>query len=149
MNAPHDGVGVNDPDAVWVFDVDGTLIGSIRSDRLRPGAAELLETLSQNGTTVVVWSAGGADYARRMLAQFDLERHFCAYYDKNLRGSDGRYLIDHLAPEHRPGTLVDDYPHEVPEVGRVIGVRQFLGGNPADTGLAQALEIARNLIAAR
>jgi len=110
---------------------------------------ELVELLQAAGTTLVVWSAGGADYARRMLAQFDLERHFCAYYDKNLRGSDGRYLIDHLAPEHRPGTLVDDYPHEVPEVGRVIGVRQFLGGNPADTGLAQALEIARNLIAAR
>ena len=144
MNAPHDAVGVNHPDAVWVFDVDGTLIGSIRSDRLRPGAAELLETLTRNGTTVVIWSAGGAEYAERMLGQFGLQHHVAAYYHKETRGPDGRYLIDHLRPEHRPGTLVDDYPHEVPAHVRVITVRQFLGGNPADRGLQEALELARN-----
>lgn len=135
---------VNHPDAVWVFDVDGTLIGSIRSDRLRPGAAELLETLSRNGTTVVVWSAGGAEYAERMLSQFGLQHHVAAFYHKETRGPDGRYLIDHLPREHRPGTLVDDYPDDVPANVRVIAVRQFLGGNPADRGLAEALELARS-----
>lgn len=135
----------NDPDDVWVFDVDGTLIGSIRSDRLRPGAQELLETLTACGRTVVVWSAGGAEYAERMLEQFGLEHHVSAFYHKDTRGPDGRYLVDHMRPEHRPGTLVDDYPHEVSDRCRVIGVRQFLGGNLSDRGLEPALAMARAL----
>lgn len=134
---------MNPPDDVWVFDVDGTLIGSIRSDRLRPGVEELLEILRARGSTLVVWSAGGAEYAERMLAQFDLAHYFSAFYDKDARGPDGRYVVDHMLPEHRPGTLVDDYPREVTERGRVIGVRQFLGGNPLDSGLREALTIAQ------
>jgi phosphoglycolate phosphatase-like HAD superfamily hydrolase len=136
---------MNHPDEVWVFDVDGTLVGSIRSDRLRPGAEELLETLHARGATMVVWSAGGAEYARRMLAQFDLVHYFSAFYAKDERGANGRYVVDHMSPDHQPGTLVDDYPHEVAEGGRVIGVRQFLGGNPSDAGLREAIEIARAL----
>jgi hypothetical protein len=128
---------------VWVFDVDGTLVGSVLSDRLRPGVAELLALLQASRTTLVAWSAGGADYACRMLTQFALDRHFCAYYDKASRGADGRYLLDHLDPAHRPGTLVDDFPDEVPEAPRVIRVRQFLGSNPNDTGLTDAIRIAR------
>jgi hypothetical protein len=134
---------MNHPDAVWVFDIDGTLIGSVRSDRLRPGARELIGVLRERGTTVVAWSAGGADYAERMLARFDLHRDFSAFYAKEARGPCGRYLIDHLPPEHRPGTLVDDYPDEVSDHGRIIRVRQFLGGNPTDTGLAEAIGLAR------
>ncbi len=144
-HAPATRGTANHPDDVWVFDVDGTLIGSIRCDTLRPGADELLRTLHAAGSTVVVWSAGGATYAERMLAQFDLVRFVGAFYDKDARGPDGRYVVDHLRPEHRPGTLVDDYPHEVPDQARVIGVRQFLGGNPADHGLREALELARAL----
>lgn len=135
----------NDPDQVWVFDVDGTIIGSIRSDRLRPGVEELFETLTACGRTVVVWSAGGAEYAERMLSQFGIDHHVSAFYHKETRGPDGRYLVDHMLPEHRPGTLVDDYPHDVPQQCRVIGVRQFLGGNPSDRGLEEALTIARAL----
>lgn len=140
---------MNHPDDVWVFDVDGTLIGSIRSDRLRPGVEELLSLLEASGTTLVVWSAGGAEYAERMLEQFGLARRFSAFYHKETRDSGGRYLVDHMRPEHRPGTLVDDYPHEVTERGRIIGVRQFLGGNPNDAGLHEAIEIARGMLARR
>jgi phosphoglycolate phosphatase-like HAD superfamily hydrolase len=136
---------LNPPNDVWVFDVDGTLIGSIRSDRLRPGVEELLETLHARNATLVVWSAGGADYAYRMLAKFELAHYFSAFYAKDERGADGRYVVDHMSPEHRPGTLVDDYPHDVAEAGRIIGVRQFLGGNPSDAGLREAIEIARTL----
>lgn len=136
---------MNPPDSVWIFDVDGTLIGSVRSDILRPGAMELLERLRDAGVTLVLWSAGGADYARSMLAQFHLEHFFAACYSKDRRGPDGRYLVDHLRPEHRPGTLVDDYPGDLPDGPRVIGVSQFLGGNPHDVGLNDALEIVRRL----
>jgi hypothetical protein len=152
MNAPwdparlHRETAPNHPDDVWVFDVDGTLIGSIRSDKLRPGAEELLELLARRGTTVVVWSAGGAEYAERMLDQFGLTHQVSAFYHKETRGPDGRYLVDHLPPEHRPGTLVDDYPDDVPDNCRVIRVRQFLGGNTRDTGLNEALAIARSMI---
>ena len=136
---------MNHPDAVWLFDVDGTLIGSVRSDVLRPGAIELLGRLRDAGVTPVLWSAGGAEYAKNMLAQFRIDHCFAAFYSKDRRGPDGRYLVDHLRPEHRPGTLVDDYPGDVPDQPRVIGVPQFLGGNPHDTGLGRALEIARGL----
>ena len=136
---------MNPPDCVWVFDVDGTLIGSVRSDVLRPGAMELLDRLRDAGATLVVWSAGGAGYAKNMLAQFRIDHYFAAFYGKDRRGPDGRYLVDHLRPEHRPGTLVDDYPGDVPDGPRVIRVSQFLGGNPHDTGLQGVLEIARCL----
>ena len=136
---------MNHPDAVWVFDVDGTLIGSVRSKTLRPGAMELLDTLREANTTLVLWSAGGAEYAERMLAQFQADHYFAAFYAKEHRGPDGRYLIDHLRPEHRPGTLVDDYPDDVPVTCRVMGVPQFLGGNPSDAGLRPAIEIARSM----
>ena len=137
---------MNHPDAVWVFDVDGTLIGSVRSNTLRPGVLELLDTLTIANTTLVLWSAGGAEYAQRMLAKFQADHYFSAFYAKEQRGDDGRYLIDHLQPEHRPGTLVDDYPEEVPVTDRVIHVPQFLGGNPNDNGLLVALEIANSAI---
>ena len=136
---------MNHPDAVWVFDVDGTLIGSVRSDTLRPGAMELLGLLRASGATLVLWSAGGARYAKNMLAQFRIDHYFAAFYSKDRRGSDGRYVVDHLRPEHRPGTLVDDYPGDVPDRPRVLGVSQFLGGNPHDRGLDGALQIARGL----
>ena len=136
---------MNHPDSVWVFDVDGTLIGSVRSDILRPGAMELLDRLRDAGATLVLWSAGGADYAKNVLAQFHIDHYFAAFYNKDRRGPDGRYRVDHLRPEHRPGTLVDDYPGDVPDGPRVIGVSQFLGGNPHDLGLNGALEIARCL----
>ncbi len=145
MSAPQSGLALNHPDDVWMFDIDGTLIGSIRSDVLRPGVPELIGVLRSSGTIVTAWSAGGAEYARRMLSQFGIGHHFAGYYDKDVRGDDGRYLLDHIPLMHRPGTLVDDYPDDVPAVLRVIAVRQFLGGNPADDGLAHALEVARGI----
>ena len=59
----------------WAFDVDGTLIGSIRSDRLRPGAAELLAALVERGVTCVLWSAGGDEYAARKAREHGIDGH--------------------------------------------------------------------------
>lgn len=41
-------------DMVWAFDVDGTLIGSIRSGVLRPAGCELLTALAARGVLAVL-----------------------------------------------------------------------------------------------
>jgi phosphoglycolate phosphatase-like HAD superfamily hydrolase len=131
----------------WTFDVDGTLIGSVRSDRLRPGAVELLEGLTRRGAVIVLWSAGGDDYARRKACEHGIDRFFDAFYAKANRDARGRYTVDHFAPEHRPNVFVDDSPIDLPvdslvdlPVGaRVVAVAQFIGGNAADRELFEVL----------
>ena len=75
-------------DTLWIFDLDGTLIGSVRSDVLRPGAVELLDALAAGGSVCALWSAGGADYARRMAERHGLADRFVAIASKSVR-SDG------------------------------------------------------------
>jgi hypothetical protein len=130
------------PGSTWAFDVDGTLIGSIRSDVTRPGAASLLEALVRRGVVCVLWSAGGDDYAQRMAERHGLALHVSAYYAKDVRDADGTYLVDHFSPAHVPDVLVDDSPVDL-RAGRsrwVIGVRQFMGGHPADRELVELRE---------
>lgn len=121
------------PGAVWAFDVDGTLIGSVRSDVVRPGARELLDTLSRRQVRCVLWSAGGDDYADRIAAQHGLV--VAASYAKHTRDDAGRYRIDHFPGADRPDLFVDDSPADLPEAVPVIAVPQFIGGNPADRAL--------------
>lgn len=127
-------------DQVWAFDVDGTLIGSIRSDVLRPGAVELLRELAARGATTVIWSAGGAEYARRMAGRHGLDGHAAAFYGKERRGADGTFLIDHFEPEHRPTTFVDDQEADPPTAVEVLAVPQFFGGNAADRALLDLID---------
>jgi phosphoglycolate phosphatase-like HAD superfamily hydrolase len=126
---------------VWAFDLDGTLIGSIRNDRLRPGARELLVALAERGVTCVLWSAGGAAYAERKAREHGIADAFVAFYAKAERDLDQRYRIDHFAPEHRPDVFVDDSPRDVTSGARVIRVPQFMGGNDADRSLRDLLEL--------
>jgi long-chain acyl-CoA synthetase len=124
---------------VWAFDLDGTLIGSIRSERLRPGAAELLRALNARGIACVVWSAGGADYARRKAEQLGFAPMCDAWYAKADRDALGRYRVDHFAADHLPDVFVDDVPGDMPSGARVIAVRQFFGGNADDDSLTTIL----------
>jgi phosphoglycolate phosphatase-like HAD superfamily hydrolase len=126
--------------AVWVFDVDGTLIGSVRSDMLRPGAAALLDELAARGATCVLWSAGGADYARRVAVTHGLADRVDGYYAKPDRRGDTRYGVDHFASHHRPAVFVDDSPGDLPDGATVVAVPQFIGGNPADRALVDLLD---------
>lgn len=119
----------------WLFDVDGTLIGSIRSDRLRPGVPQLLDMLTKRNAGCSVWSAGGGDYARRKAAEHGIEHYFDGFYAKADRGPDGRYLTGHLAPEHRPTLFVDDVPNDLPVGARVVAVPQFFGGSMGDRAI--------------
>ena len=82
---------------VWLFDVDGTLVGSVRSDRLRPGAQELLNELDGRGVTCVLWSAGGAAYARRMAQQHGIVGAISQHRRQLHRGLDPYVLTTLLS----------------------------------------------------
>ena len=132
-----------DSPAVWVFDVDGCLIDSMSGASLRPLADSLIDVLRVRNVAVVLWSAGGAEYARRRARQVGIEAQVTAFYDKATRDAEGRWSIDHFPPAHRQAIFVDDQPDEVPRTARVIGVSPYIGENPHDRGLAAALGIAR------
>ena len=138
-----DTAGIPDSPAVWVFDVDGCLIDSISGTSLRPLADLLIGDLRARDVTVVLWSAGGAAYARRRARQVGIEALVTAFYDKATRDAEGRWSIDHFLPAHRQAIFVDDQPDEVPRAVRVIGVSPYIGENLHDRGLAAALGIAQ------
>ena len=125
---------------VWAFDVDGTLVDSITGTSLRPLARPVLERLRAQGTTVVLWSAGGGEYARRKAEAVGIADLVHAFYDKDERGSDGRYLVTHVAAEHRPHVCVDDRPEDLPIDVDPIAVSPYLAPDPHDRGLAALLE---------
>jgi phosphoglycolate phosphatase-like HAD superfamily hydrolase len=124
---------------IWAFDVDGTLIGAIRSDLLRPGTVELLSALEERQVECVLWSAGGGAYAERKAVDHGIAGWFSAFYAKAARDGRGRYLVDHLPPEHRPDVFVDDSPIDLPHDAHILHVPSFLGGG-ADRGLIDLLE---------
>jgi hypothetical protein len=125
---------------VWAFDVDGTLIGSIRSEILRPGAGDLLTELNRRRVRCVLWSAGGDDYARRTAERHGIDHHFAAFYSKAERDASGRYGVEHFAEIDRPTMFVDDVPIDLPVGAEVVAVQQFMGNNPYDGALAAVLE---------
>ena len=127
-------------DAVWAFDVDGTLVGSVRSDVLRPGAAALLERLTRCGVICVLWSAGGQDYAQRMAIAHGIHPMVTACYAKQRSTGRLRYGVDHFALTHRPHVFVDDAPDDLPHDATVIAVPQFIGSNLADRALWAVLD---------
>ena len=125
---------------VWAFDLDGTLIGSVRSDVLRPHAVTLLHELARREVTCVLWSAGGSAYARRHAIAHGIETSFAAFYGKVERDDHRRYVTDHFAPAHLPLIFVDDAPQDIPLGATVIAVPQFIGGNPADSALVPLID---------
>jgi long-chain acyl-CoA synthetase len=125
---------------VWAFDVDGCLVDSVTGTSLRPLARSVLEHLRAQGSTVVLWSAGGGEYARRRAESLGIEDLVHAYYDKDERLADGRWSTAHLAVEHRPHVCVDDRPEELPTDVDRVAVVEYLAPNPHDLGLAALLE---------
>jgi long-chain acyl-CoA synthetase len=125
--------------AVWAFDVDACLVDSITGTSLRPLARPVLESLRAQGATVVLWSAGGGEYAQRRAVAVGIDDLVHACYDKDGRGADGRWTTAHLPEEHRPDVCVDDRPEEIPSDVDSIGVSPYLAPNPHDVGLADLL----------
>jgi long-chain acyl-CoA synthetase len=120
--------------AVWAFDLDGCLVGAVLATSLRPRARELLERLRAGGTTVVIWSAGGADYARRIAETVGIADLVDGYYSKT-RGADGKWTLAGFPPEHRPTLCVDDEPASIPSDVAALAVPPYLGTNLHDCGL--------------
>jgi hypothetical protein len=120
----------------WLFDLDGTLLDSVTGTCLRPLAHDLLMALQKADVPVLLWSAGGAEYARRRARGANIDGLITAVHAKDARDANGRWLLPELAPEHAPAVLVDDRPEELPAVGEVVGVPTFVGPNSRDTGLS-------------
>ena len=127
---------------VWVFDLDGCIVDSLTGSSLRPGTIELLERLRRAGVTTVLWSAGGADYAKHRADTHGLTSLFDAFHDKDGRDAAGRYRTDHFLDDHTRVVFVDDRPEDMPEGAEVIAVSPYLGLNPHDRGLAAARDRA-------
>jgi hypothetical protein len=125
--------------AVWAFDVDGCLVDSLTGTSLRPLARDVMARLHGTGRSVVVWSAGGRDHAMRKAERLGFADLVDAYYDKESRGSDGRWAVDHLEPQHVPHVFVDDRPEDAPLSGRLVAVPPYLAPDPYDRGLAVLL----------
>ncbi|MET0908426.1 MAG: HAD family hydrolase [Ilumatobacteraceae bacterium] len=127
----------------WVFDVDGTLVDSLTGTSLRPGALALLERIRTAGATVRLWSAGGAEYARRRAASTGIGHLVDSYHDKDGRDADGRYTTAHLLLALDDVVFVDDRPGDLPLGADVIIVSPYLAPNEHDRGLERALARAR------
>ena len=127
---------------LWVFDVDGCLIDSLTGTSLRPGARELLATLRRDGHRIVLWSAGGADYARQCAAIHDIDAHVDEFHDKATRDEQRRYLVSAFAADLRGAVFVDDHPEDLPIDAEVIEVSPYLSHNPHDRVLAAVQERA-------
>jgi long-chain acyl-CoA synthetase len=125
---------------VWAFDVDGCLVDSITGTSLRPLARPVLEHLQARGTTVVLWSAGGGEYARRHAVRHGIGDLVSACYDKDARDESGRYVVTHLDHEHQPDVCVDDQPDELPLHVDRIAVTPYLAPDPHDQGFAALLQ---------
>jgi long-chain acyl-CoA synthetase len=126
----------------WAFDLDGCLVGTLAPDDLRPLARELLESVRSAGATLVVWSAGGAEYARRIAARTDIAHLVDGFYDKR-RGIDGKWTLEVFPRDLVPIVCVDDDPEGVPEGIRVLAVTPYLGRRPHDRGLETIVAIVR------
>jgi long-chain acyl-CoA synthetase len=125
----------------WVFDLDGCLIDSLTGTSLRPGAMELLEHLARSNR-VVLWSAGGDDYARDRAKQFGVDGHVSAYFSKSGRDDDGNYRTGHLEVDAGSAVFVDDRPEDLAIDLDVVAVSPYLAPDPHDRGLVSAARLA-------
>ena len=126
--------------AVWLLDVDGCLVDSLTGTSLRPLAREVLTRLHLAGHIIVVWSAGGATHAERVVTPHGVADLVGAFYDKRERDDAGRWRTAHLAAEHQPDWCVDDRPEETPTGVASIGVSPYLAPDLHDRGWQRVLD---------
>ncbi len=119
----------------WVFDVDGCLVDSLTGTSLRPGARVLLEHLAEHGDTLLLWSAGGEQYAQQRAEQFEIATLVTGYFSKEGRDGSGRYRTTHLALTQDIVVFVDDRPEDLSAELEVIAVPPYLCHDPHDRGL--------------
>jgi|GEM_PF-1058050 len=135
MAIPKDSSPEQGP-ATWIFDVDGCLVDSLLGTSLRPGADALLAHLAAAQREVVLWSAGGADYAEARAQRFGLTSSVTRFEVKDGRDRDGRYETAHLNIDLEHSIFIDDRPEDMPLSADVVAVTPYLIENPRDRGLA-------------
>jgi long-chain acyl-CoA synthetase len=124
----------------WIFDVDGCLIDSLTGTSLRPRARAILEHLTADGRRVLLWSAGGDDYARARAEELGVDDLVDGFFAKDGRDADGCYRTGHLPADDHHAVFVDDRPEDLALSLDVIAVSPYLSDDPFDRGLG---EVAR------
>jgi long-chain acyl-CoA synthetase len=97
-----------------------------------------LVRLRAEGCRIFLWSAGGADYARRRATDHGVDGYFDGFYEKDERDSDGRYVPAFLR-DPLDATFVDDRPEDMPIGSTVMSVSPYLVDDPFDEGFRRAL----------
>lgn len=133
---------MDDSSETWVFDVDGTVVDSLSGTSLRPHVEALLVHLQARGCRLVLWSAGGAAYARERAAQHDLHWLVDAFHDKEGRDSAGRYVVHRFLDALEGAVFIDDRPEDLPVGAEVVAVSPYLAPDPHDRGLHPAFRRA-------
>jgi hypothetical protein len=121
--------------STWVFDVDGCLIDSLTGTSLRPGSVALLTHLRGTRCRVLLWSAGGADYARQRATEQGVAQLFDGFGAKDERDADGRYVVDRSFAATDDIVFVDDRPEDMPLSAEVLAVPPYLVDDRYDRGL--------------
>jgi hypothetical protein len=124
---------------VWLFDLDGCLVDSFAATDLRPMAHDALGAVRAAGARVVLWSAGGVDYALRVAERLGIHVHFDDVLAKQ-RGTDGRWLLD-ASLASAAVTCVDDQPDGLPEGVRAVGLFPYVGPNANDRALQEVIDL--------
>ncbi len=133
LGRPGDAEMPSDADC-WVFDVDGCLVDSLTGTSLRPGAKEILHSLAGR-TRVLLWSAGGDDYAQARARQFQVDHLLSGFFSKEERDTRGHYVTAHLPIGPGSAVFVDDRPEDLAEDLEVVAVSPYLAGDAHDRGL--------------
>jgi long-chain acyl-CoA synthetase len=125
-----------DLNRVWAFDVDGTIIDSLSGTSLRPGVQQLLVDLRATGCRILLWSAGGAAYARQRAEQHGIADLIDGCFDKDGRDAAGRYVAGFVAAGDEV-TFVDDRPEDLPVDASVEVVSPYITGDRFDGAVAR------------
>jgi long-chain acyl-CoA synthetase len=129
---------------VWVFDVDATLLDGMSATSLRPYAYDLLTLLADRNNRLVLWSAGGAEYAQRRLEAVDAFHFFDAVHSKGDRLGSGFYDVTAVlrnSESLKETVFVDDQPSDLPPSATVLAVRPYLAPNRHDNGLVAIISL--------
>jgi hypothetical protein len=104
---------------------------------------ELLAHLSETGREVILWSAGGADYAEARANDHGMSGFIARFEAKDARDGSGAYRIEALGRPLNEMVFVDDRPEDMPTGATVVAVSPYLSHHPHDRGLLPAIERAR------